>query len=124
MPVKFSMGVGKQTTVYQGDPSEAVDQAWEALYNGELTPISREVETRLNTEAVKITELLKSPSRKRYTSLTRPFQCRERKTTMLLGYPYFTSCTAWYVLFISHIDALLICLCPEYYSTRFQKRLL
>ena len=43
MPVKFSMGVGKQTTVYQGDPSEAVDQAWEALYNGELTPTSREV---------------------------------------------------------------------------------
>ncbi|KAK7691291.1 hypothetical protein QCA50_004685 [Cerrena zonata] len=32
-PVRFSMGVGRQTTMYQGEPSDTVDKAWEDLYN-------------------------------------------------------------------------------------------
>ncbi|CAL1712047.1 unnamed protein product [Somion occarium] len=33
LPITFSMGVGHQATVYQGDPSDEVDKAWADLYN-------------------------------------------------------------------------------------------
>ena len=34
IPVRFSGGIGQQATKYQGKPSEAVDKAWDDLYNG------------------------------------------------------------------------------------------
>ena len=36
VPVRFSIGIGKQSTVYQGEPSDVVDKAWEDLYNSKL----------------------------------------------------------------------------------------
>lgn len=30
----WGMGLGASKTIYQGEPSPEVDQAWEALYNG------------------------------------------------------------------------------------------
>lgn len=33
-PVLYSNGLRDQMSVYQGEPSREVDQAWEDLYNG------------------------------------------------------------------------------------------
>ena len=41
VPVRFSMGIGKQSTVYQGEPSDVVDKAWEDLYNSKLCSLTR-----------------------------------------------------------------------------------
>jgi len=32
-PKRFTYGFGNDTTIYQGEPSKEVDEAWEALYN-------------------------------------------------------------------------------------------
>ena len=47
IPVKFSGGIGRQATKYQGKPSEAVDKAWDDLYNGKKFHLSTNVNCQL-----------------------------------------------------------------------------